>query len=256
MRFVAYILCLSLLFCECRKDKEMLTGDISGIIYAVNEDNTRNPDQSGTRVFLYRDSALVDEAVTNYSGQYIFKDMPLGIYIIDFQRTNFVKTRTSFKIEHLGGYSPTLANFTLYEVPSFKLMIDSISYYDGENSRLNVYLKLNGDTILPYYNYEYTPYYDMIVFVSESEDVSKDNFDFQVKGFLYTIFGSYYTGYWKGAVEGLVVDFYPDPRVVKNRTLYFRFYPMAFGRGYAPWDYYKESLGPPSNVVGFVWKDQ
>ncbi len=256
MRSFSLLFCICFLFCECRKDKELLSGDISGVISAVNEDNTRDPDQSGTQVFIYQDSRLVNETSTNYSGQYIFKDMPLGIYAIDLQRSNFVKTRSSFKVEHLGGYSPTLANFTMYEIPTFILTIDSIIKIEGDPSRLDVLLKINGDTILPYYNYEYVPYYDMIVYVSESDDVSKDNYDFQVKGFLETISGSYYDGYKKTAVKGLVVDFFPDPRVIAKGRLFFRFYPMAFGRGYAEWDYYKEALGPPSNVATFIWNGQ
>jgi hypothetical protein len=252
MRPFSLLFCLCFLFCECRKDKELLSGDISGVISAVNEDNTQDPDQSGTQVFLYKDSMLVNETSTNYSGQYIFKDMPLGIYAIDLQRTNFVKTRSSFKVEHLGGYSPTLANFTMYEIPTFVLTIDSIKKIEGNPSRLDVILKINGDTILPYYYYEYIPYYDMIVYVSESEDVSKDNFDFQFKGFLETISGSFYDGYKKTAVKGLVVDFYLDHQVIEKGRLFFRFYPMAFGRGYEVWDYYKEALGPPSNVVTFI----
>ena len=67
-----------LLLSSCQKDKELITGEITGIISTYNQDFTLRPDQSGLQVSLYMDSALVDNTFTDSHGQYVFENVAYG----------------------------------------------------------------------------------------------------------------------------------------------------------------------------------
>ncbi len=110
------------------------------------------PDQSGVTVKLFRDTAFLETTLTDSRGQYGFENLPYGKYSLSLEKNYFIQTRDPHIIFHAGGYSPTLANYNLYEIPTYELLLDSVGYY-AEDYRLIIHLKFNGDTVLPANSY-------------------------------------------------------------------------------------------------------
>ena len=121
--------------------------------------------ESGVKVDLYMDSILKDNTITDPEGRFHFYDMPYGKYHVQIQKDSFVTTSSwVYNFHHVGGASPTITEFPLFRVPTFELSIDSLVrqkdwfYFD-------IYCKIDGDTILPYW------YYPIIFFCSNTPDV-------------------------------------------------------------------------------------
>ncbi len=244
------ILALFLLLANCQKDQEIITGDIFVKINSYDQYGFMISDQSGVTVKLFRDTALLETASTDSQGQYSFKNLPYGKYRISLEKEHFIQTRDPHIIYHAGGYSPTLANYYLFEVPTYQLLLDSMGYY-AEDYRLIIHLKFNGDTVLPANVYGLP----VRVFAGNSPEVSRENYVSAGKAYL----SEYGPGEWqtKVAVYGSLFDYDMDQNFdqLKEGTIYLRLYPIAVGQGYAINDYFPEALGPPSNVISFVWDE-
>ena len=239
-----------MLLVNCRKDQEIITGDIKGKIYIFDQFGFMMPDQSDVTVKLFRDTALLETTLTDAQGQYIFKNFIYGKYTLSLEKDHFVQTKEPHIVFHAGGYSPTLANYYLYEVPTYELLLDSIGYY-AEDYRLIIHLKFNGDTALPYNVYGLP----LRVFAGNSMEVSRENYVSAGRAYL----SEYGPGEWqtKVAVYGSLFDYEMDQNFnqLKEGTIYLRLYPIAAGQGYMINDYFPEALGPPSNVISFVWNE-
>lgn len=250
MKPVYFIVFLFLLLFNCRKDQEIITGDISGKIYSYDQYGFLVPDQSGVTVKLFRDTAFLGYTVTDSRGQYGFENLPYGKYSLSLGKEHFIQTRDPHIIFHAGGYSPTLVNYHLYEVPTYELLLDSIGYY-AEDYRLIIHLKFNGDTALPANVYGLA----VRVFAGNSAEVSHENYISAGRAYL----SEYGPGEWqtKVAVYGSLLDYEMDQNFdqLKEGAIYLRLYPIAVGQGYAINDYFPEALGPPSNVISFVWDE-
>ena len=239
-----------MLLVNCRKDQEIITGDISGKIYSYDQYGFLVPDQSGVAVKLLHDTAQLDNTLTDEKGQYIFKNLIYGKYTLSLEKDHFVQTRDPHNVFHAGGYSPTLANFYLYEIPTYELLLDSIGY-NSEVYRLIIPLKFNGDTALPANVYGLP----LRVFAGNSAEVSRENYVSAGRAYL----SEYGPVEWqtKVAVYASLYDYEMDQNFtqLKEGTIYLRLYPIAAGQGYMINDYFQEALGPPSNVISFVWNE-
>jgi hypothetical protein len=247
---VYFIPVLFFLIFNCRKDQEIITGDITGKINSYDQYGFLVPSQSGVTVKLFRDTALLEHTLTDSRGQYAFENQTYGKYRISIEKDQFIQTRDPHIIYHAGGYSPTFVNSYLFEVPTYELLLDSIGYY-AEDYRIIIHLKFNGDTALPGYVYGFP----IRVFAGNSPEVSRENYVSAGKVSL----SEYDPGDWqtKVAVYGSLYDYEMDQNFdkLKDGIIYFRLYPIAVGQGYMINDYFPEALGPPSNVISFVWDE-
>jgi hypothetical protein len=138
----------------------------------------------------------------------------------------------------------------LYEIPTYELSLDSVGYY-AEDSRLIIYLKFNGDTVLPKNSYGMP----LRVFAGNSPEVSRDNYVSAGRSYL-TEYGPWN---WqiKSAVFGSFYEYEMDLNFaqLKEGIIYLRLYPIASGQGYGISQYYPEALGPPSSVISFSWDE-
>jgi hypothetical protein len=93
------------------------------------------------------------------------------------------------------------------------------------------------------------------VFAGNTPNVSKDNFTACGRAYLadydindYRIEVAVYARFQEWDMEQSFDQ-------LKNDTIYLRIYPIAVGQGYGSHDYYPEALGPPSNMISFLWED-
>jgi hypothetical protein len=250
IKYTHFILSLILLLANCQKDEEIITGAIAGKIYSYDQYGKMVPDQSGVTVTLSRDTGLVATAVTDARGQYSFEDLPYGKYAVSLEKNLFIQSWGTKTVYHAGGYSPTLANYDMNEIPTYELSLDSVGYY-AEAYRLIVYLKFNGDTVLP----DNSNGMRLTVFAGNSPEVTKDNYVSAGKSFLTDFNLVHWPG--KTAVYAYFHEYDMDQNfaLLKNGRIYIRLYPIASGQGYWINQYYPEALGPASSVVNFLWDE-
>ncbi len=249
LKYACFIIAIILLLLNCKKEEELITGEIAGKIYSYDQYGNMLPDQSGVTVNLFRDTGLLAKAETDSRGQYGFENLPYGKYGISLEKNLFIQTWGTKTVYHAGGYSPTLTNFNMYEIPTYVLSLDSLSY-NAEYNKLIIHLKLNGDTVLPS-NYGMP----LRVFAGNSLEVSKDNYVSAGRSYL----TDYGPENWdtKTAVYGSLHEYSMDQNFaqLKDGMIYLRLYPIAMGQGYWINEYYPEALGPPSNVISFNWDE-
>lgn len=248
MKILLHISILLFLFFGCKKEEELLRGTITGQVDLEDQFCSPAPDQSGTKVMLLKETDPMDSTFTDSKGLYSFDNIPYGKYSITAKKDLFLGSRYDNSFYHIGGYSPTLKNIYMYEIPTYLLDLDSVSF---ATEYLLVYLKLNGDTLLPV-----SPCgMPLRVFASNSPDVDRYNFVSSGKAFL----SNYYPGDYPHvtALHANMHEWEVDENFeqLKEGTIYLRIYPLAVGQGYWIYEYYPEALGPPSDVISFVWDD-
>jgi hypothetical protein len=234
MRRICLFFILVLVYTSCRKEKELITGDITGRALVYKEDLTSLEDKSGVQVSLFSDTTLLNTTLTDIHGQYRFENIVYGRYKIDLKKEYYIKAEDNYTFYHIGGYSPTLKDAYIYEIPDYTLTIDSIMV-QSDSSRLKLYLKINGDTLIPFF------YYYIIGYCSTSPDVSMDNYSFSISGMVW--------GYLLGSSGDILNNV---QSLNTSETYYLMFYLIAQGHDiYGPIN--KQALGKPSNVVSFKW---
>jgi hypothetical protein len=250
VKLACYILLILSYLSSCQKEEEILTGEIQGIAYIHNQDLSTGDDRSDVEVSLFRDSQVIQSTFTDLRGQYIFENIPYGKYRISLSKKRFIQTRSSHTLHHIGGYSPTRADFHLHEIPTFEFYIDSLRY-DITNWDLVLFMTITGDT-LPSSTFIYN--YSFRGFLSNSSEATRDNYVCQGRGYLYDVIS-------EDPLEMTVVSKINTIEIsnnfdqLKSGTIYLRIYPLARGQGYWTEDYYPEALGKPSNLVSFEWED-
>jgi hypothetical protein len=238
MRKIIVFYILIFLLTGCKKERELITGDILGRITVYNQDGSISDNLAGITVNLFRDNSIVNHSISDENGQYRFKEIAYGKYSISLERENYIEREVDYSIYHIGGYSPTIRDAVIYEIPAYVMSIDSSLFYP-ENYRLKLYLKVDGKTVIPFYNYR------VIGYCSTSADVSPDNYAFIISGRVTseTIYaphdaaGEIYNNVWK---------------LNTADTWYIRFYLQAFGQNLTN-TINTETLGKPSNVITFKW---
>ncbi len=250
MKLACHILLIFACLSGCQKEEEILSGEIQGIVYIHNQDLSTCDDQSDVEVCLYRDSEVIKSTFTDIQGKYIFENIPYGKYRISLSKRKYIQTRSSHTLHHVGGYSPTRADFHLHEIPTFEFYIDSVRY-DNINWDLILFMTITGDT-LPSSTFIYN--YSFRGFLSNSSEVIRDNYVCQGKGYLYDVISE---DPFNMTVVSKINTYEINNNFdqLKSGTIYLRIYPLARGQGYWTKDYYPEALGKPSNLVSFEWED-
>jgi hypothetical protein len=248
---VLYFLAASIILLSgCQPDKEIIKGSIAGFISAVDQSAVLLNDQSGVEVNLYKDSSLIDTKLTGTEGGYIFEAVPYGRYRIELQKEGFVSDWDKHIVHHIGGYSPTKASYSIYEIPTFTLTLDSI-IFNSDYDFFSIYVKFNGDTILPPSNYGYI----IRAFAGATPDVSRDNYEAAGKAYLTDTDYELYPEKMRTVVRMYIWDLENDD-VLRTGTFYLRLYPLAWGQGYWIHDYLPEALGLPSaNAIEFNYNE-
>ena len=246
MRSVCFFLACLFFLAGCKQDEELMVGEITGVISAYDQYFNLLPDLSGNPVYLYKDTTLMGNTLTDNLGSYSFENIPYGKYRIDYQKRHFTPTWGAHTVYHLGGLEPSFAGFSLYEIPTYELTIDSVDSSNGFYFMF-IYVKFKGDTIT-HSNYYWS--YDFIGFASNSPDVTKDHYAARIKGSLLSY--SNIAGSQKTAIYGLVYQYEWELEQLSADTIYLTICPLAFGQGYWINEYHPEALGPSSNVFGFL----
>jgi hypothetical protein len=178
-------------------------------------------------VKLLRNNKPETETETDALGNYSFEEMPFGKYNLETSRDGFIRSWYATEVPHVGGYSPTFATSYLYEIPTYLLTLDSIGFYRAEYAFI-LYLKFNGDTLLPDNIYGYS----FRVFAGNSPDVTCDNYVAAGKAYLRNrdmvnyqqmkpVYGVMYSYEFTNGVDPVTDD-----------PIYLRVYPLAMGQGY------------------------
>jgi hypothetical protein len=232
----------------CKQETELLTGKIAGTVKTYDQFGSHLLDPSGIQVALFKDTALFGNTQTDSRGEYQFENIPYGKYRIDMKKDSFVQAWYSEPVYHVGGYSPSFVNSILYQIPTFELIIDSVGFIN-EYYSLILYVKVNGDTILP------AGYLPVRVFASNSGNVSIDNYVSAGRGYLF----DYGLNDYNRTVPFCRIDLPslmdPNFEQLKISTIYMQIYPLALGQGNFIGEYFPEALGKPSNVTGFNWNE-
>jgi hypothetical protein len=235
-----------MLLVDCRKDQEIITGNVTGKIYCYDQYGFLMPDQPGIAVKLYRDTALLNSTLTDSRGQYLFEHMSYGKYSISCEKDFFILPSWPHIIYNAGGYSPTLADLNLHEIPTYDLFLDSVGYL-AEYYTYVIYTKFNGDTLLPQYGSYGLP---LKVFAGNTPEISSENYISTGDAYLEDISGTE-----KVAVYAILWSMDQFFNHLKDGTIYLRMYPIAFGQGFVPSSYNPRALGSPSNVISFKWDE-
>lgn len=241
MRLVLLFLLLSFLSGNCTTEKVHMTGDIIGKVKVYDEASNLLPDEPGILINLLQYSILIDTSYTNIKGQYHFKNIPYGPYKIDPVKNGYIKTYYGWYCNHIGGDSPTYLDGRIYEIPTFQISIDSINW--PTTYSLNIFLKINGDTLLP------RPTYGINCYFSSSPEVTMDSYEAYARGYLSGTDGGC-GACPKIAVYGILTEFFEMQNL--SGTVYLRIYPKALGQEY--YSFSPDVLGKPSNVVSFTWE--
>lgn len=193
---------------------------------------------SGVQISLTDKDFLV-ESTTDPGGRFLFEDLNYGNYQLDLEMEGYIKSYRDYTLNHLGGYSPTLVEYYLHEVPKFETWIDSIQF-NGKYSRSYLYVNLQGLSGLPKIGYNFWCY------LSNTPDVSKDQFVAESVAWLYLT----QTGSLPAEISFELYDNRYDQ--LESDTIYLCVYPRAWGRGVSYVDHYPEALGKASNVISFL----
>ena len=234
------ILILLILWAEgCDKTEPvLLSGDIAGMVTVYDENDFQLEDMSGIQISLMGENFQV-ESTTDPGGRFLFKDISYGNYRADLEMEGYVKSFRDYTLNHLGGYSPTLVEYTLHEVPKFETWIDSIQF-NGKYERSYLYVTLQGLSGLPRIGYNF------LCFLSNTPGVSREQFIAEGIGF------SFYDQPGDHPAE-ISFELYTNRfDELESDTIYLCVYPRAWGRGVFYVDHYPEALGKASNVISFL----
>lgn len=229
------LLCWLGMACD-KSDPDLLSGDIAGMVRVYDENYYLEEDMSGVQIHL-TDGSFEVQTTTDPSGKFLFENIDYGNYQVSLEMDGYFSTYQDYPLHHLGGYSPTLVRYFVYEIPKFETYIDSIRY-DATDNRYFMSVNLQGLSGLPRFTYEFW------CFFSNTPDVSNDKFVADDAGWIWTSDIS-------GSQAELMVEIW-DNRFdqLKSDSIFCRVYPRSWGQGL--YDYYPESLGKASNVFGFV----
>ncbi len=232
----------------CKEEKEIMSGEITGIVSLYSQENIKMSDCSGVKVGLYQDDSHIGDTVTDSYGEFHFKDLPYGKYCVDLERDNYIKEDVSTCFDHLGGGKTTVANFKMYEIPDYQITI--YSFESRGTGYFNVYLKVNNDTIIPIVNDPLPFAYNLKAVSGSTPDFSLDNSLGYALGYLTD--RQPYLGTVKTAVYGDLYDARGYLQPPGYDSVYLKIYPCAFGQG-VNFEVSDKALGKPSNVIVFHW---
>lgn len=233
--WILFLLCWFSVACD-KTEPELLSGDIAGFVRVYDENYYLEEDMSGLQVAI-RDETFQDQSSTDASGKFLFEDIFYGNYLVDVEMEGYFSIYTDFPLHHLGGYSPTLVEYQIHEIPKFETHIDSIRFEETYN-RYYISVNLTGMSGPPLFGY------DFVCFFSDSPEVSLDHFVSDDVGWIWV-------DYMDGSRGEIMVEIWDnrfDP--LKSDSIYCCVYPRAFGT--SQYVIIPESLGLASNVFSFM----
>jgi hypothetical protein len=142
-------------------------------------------------------------------------------------------------ISHIGGYSPTLKDLNIFEVPRYEIAIDSVKT-DSLDYYIYLYLKVDGNTEIPFF------YNVLVAYYGNDPDVSYENYS----GIATGVAGYLWPFYKEPYYNAKIYDFYTN----LTGTIYMRLYLLTMGQSSYVRPFNPAALGKPSNVVSFVWQ--
>jgi hypothetical protein len=226
-----------------------LSGDIIGMVTLYDENSFPVEDRSGVNVEIKNDKSSFSTS-SDQDGDFSFTNIPFGKYRIKLSREGFqdcngesYETLEKYEFYHLGGKSPTLLNYNLFEIPGYVYQLDS-GLYLGEYQECFIFCPLpfeNQGTSYKYYN--------LVCFFNDQSSVSKDDYLFYYFGLVnfYQFTQIQYEPPFIRIPEVYALSSYMAD------SIYIRIYPVSQCESpYAPLRF--ESLGGPSNVIGFPVK--
>jgi hypothetical protein len=252
VKYKHIVFVLLILLPGCQKEDEPLTGMITGRMTIYDQYHKSLSDRSGITVNLFQETDVIGSTITDPRGAYKFENIPYGKYKIELKKDKYIQAWTPPVIYHVGGYSPSFASSSVFEIPTYQLSLDSVGYYSPDN-RFLIFLKIDGDTVLS----GTETYSRFILFAGNTPEVSRDNFISMGKGYLSDWEWTTYQHLKKVTLHGMLemYDNFGSIEEFKSGSIYIRIYPLANGQGYGVDQFFPEALGKPSNVISFVWKD-
>jgi hypothetical protein len=252
VKFRHIVFALLILLAACQKDESLISGKITGRISVLNQAYEPQTDRSDIIVSLFNEADQIGSTITDAEGNYLFENIPYGKYKIDLHNDKYVQGWNNSYIYHVGGYSPTFENYSVYEIPVYQLSLDSVGFFKPEYE-LIIHLKVDGDTVTS----EQAFYYQFIAFAGNTPEVSSTSYISKGKGYLADWDMVNLSLFTKVAVYGRLNSYNFDFNLeqLKQGKIYIRLYPLANGQGYFLSQYSPRALGKPSNVISFVWKD-
>jgi hypothetical protein len=252
MKYILPCIFCFLIIWGCKKDEELISGNIEGTVRLIRSNFTPLPPAADIRVALYSNSKKVDSTETNGNGTFEFTGLPYGRYSIRCNYPGYIRSYYEQPIYHVGGYSATRVDDYLYHVPEYQIQIESVTF-DSAEYNLIVRLKVDGDTLAP----EASSFFHAFrAFMSNSPGVSNENYSIVTNGNLadwaapdmimgkVAVYGKF----------GLYGGSYVDWESIKSQPIYIILYPIANNQGNLPREFVPGSLGPPSNEISFEWK--
>lgn len=247
MRTLIFLSVLLTLLVSCKPDEEIITGDIAGTLRLYDQYGIPVYDMQVIPVSLKGNDGFLATVNTDEIGQFVFEDIPYGKYTITAGKEGYHFSSGGI-IRHLGGYGATYTQGSLHEIPTLQLELDSIAYVGFE--KLSVYLKLDGDTLLPPAIYGIY----IIVFASNSPDLNKDQYESMALGNLTNRHPDDNQQIIRVYARILTYNFRIPIDQLSADRIYFRFYPIAWGAFYG-YEFDPAALGKPSNVFSFDWDE-
>jgi hypothetical protein len=242
-RLISLLLATFLLIQACQEDRELINGTISVAIQARTQYGKSIPLFPDAEVSLYENTKFIASSLTNDKGRCQFDQVPYGKYNLRVMKVGFADSYGGVNLVHVGGYCPSYTDLWIFEVPTYELFIDSIRYVKTD---AYFFLHLRPDTVYPQSSFR--------VFAGSDKNVSISNYISAGKGHLAIWYPNYPTVI---ATYGRIYSYDFDSNIeqLKNDTIFMRIYPHASSQGYGIMEFSPESVGKPSNVIKFLWKD-
>lgn len=239
--FLIYIVLYTyLISCTTQEETGMLTGEISGKITLLDQNQYYMHNNSGVSIEIIN-KELKFEAITDSNGYFSIKDIPYNTYSVSVSKEGFYAENNNIRVNHVGGISSTIVDYYLQQIPVYKIYIDSlvldtITYQYSDQFRL--YGTIAENNREPYYRF-----YSLRGFISDKPEISSDLYLFNNCAFIDSFEGNKISGYFP--------QFF-NMEFKKYGTLYFLFYPEPLGicNIYPA----RRFFGKPSNIVSYTFK--
>lgn len=243
MKNLLFLILVSGLLAGCKKEETMITGDITGYVNCCDPFYKLYPLKGTAEVDLMMDTMVIATQQTGEYGKFTFTDIPYGKYKIRTAKPGFVPAWRPEPVYHAGGATPTFANATIYEIPTFQLVYDSIAYSPNDFSYI-MYMSFSDPSV------KRNSFSSFSYFAFFSDQANVDRFTFIASrigtGLTWDINSDGTIDFIKGHVSDFSVYFSTLPE-----NMYIRIYPVASGQDFYLANVVPGAFGPPSDVFAF-----
>lgn len=136
---------------EQQKPVEVKKYQISGLAWKdENANGIREDDEeklSGIKVYLYdaSNNTMIKSITTDVKGEYIFKDLETGKYIVGFEFDNTKYKTTAYRIQNVEEDRNSDAIENDLDIEKIKAVTDNITLIDGDISNLDIGLQVRNN---------------------------------------------------------------------------------------------------------------